>query len=161
MARIRNIAIGVGAVAALAYGATYLLKLNRLSAELETMTKINIHRVTLDGIELRIDVTLKNPSGGSINVKHPFVKMMYKGSTIASSQVKDVNILIPKFSEVTMEPVMIKLGFISLATQVPALLNEYRSSGMMTLEVRTVTTINDSFPYSKTDTLNIGGGKQA
>lgn len=160
MIRTKHILIGVGAAAAI-YGANYLLKLNRLSNELETVTKINIHKVSLDGIELRVDVTLKNPSGGAIKVKYPFVKLMYKGSTIASSTVKNVNIPIEKFTEVGIEPVMIKLGFVSLATQVPALLNEYRRTGKIALEVKTVTTINDSFPYSKTDMVNIGGGKQA
>src|SRR5687768_8494044 len=122
MARIRNIVIGVGAIAVIAYGTNYLLKMNRLSAELETVTKVNIHKVSLDGVELRIDVILKNPSGGSIHVKHPFVKMIYKGNTIASSQVKDVNIPILKFSEVSMESIVIKVGFLSLAMQVPSLL---------------------------------------
>ena len=153
--------IGAGAVAAIYFGGSYLLKLNRLSNELESETKVSIHTVNLSGIELTIKVKLKNPSGGSIKVKHPFVKMIYADKTVASSQVKDANIEIPKFSEVNLEPVRIKLGFLSLATTVPALIKEYRESGKLNLVVHTITTINDSLPYTKIDNITLGGGKAA
>jgi hypothetical protein len=161
MIKTSHILIGAGAVAALFYGGSYLMKLKRLSSELETDTKASIHKVTLSGIELKINVKLKNPSGGSLMVKHPFVKMIYGDKTIASSQVKDLNITIPKFSEVNLEPIMISLGFLSLATTVPALIKEYRETGKLQLTVNTVTTINDSLPYTKTDNITLGGGKQA
>lgn len=160
MLKARHIVIGAGAALAV-YGVSYVMKLNRLSNELETATKVTIHNVSLEGIELRIDVVLKNPSGGSIQVKHPFVKMLYGSSTVASSQLKDVNIKLPKFSEVNLEPIMITIGFLNLATTVPALLNEYRSTGKLTVVVKTITTINGGIPYSKTDTLTLGGGTQA
>ena len=152
--------LGVGTAAAL-YGASYLVKLNRLSNELEAVTKVSIHKVSLNGIDLRIDVMLKNPSGGSIKVKHPFVKMLYGASTIATSQIRDVNMSIPKFSEVSLEPVMVNIGFMSLATTVPGLLKEYRNTGNLNLIVKTITTINDSLPYTKTDVISLGQGKAA
>ncbi len=160
MLRAKHILIGAGAAAAL-YGATYLIKLNRLSNEMESVTKVSIYKVNLAGIELKIDVTLKNPSGGSVKVKHPFVKMIYGASTIASSTIKDVNITIPKFSEVNMEPIMINIGYLNLATTVPALFREYRETGKLNITVKTVSTINDSLPYTKTDNITLGGGKPA
>lgn len=161
MIKSRHVLIGAGAVAAIYFGGSYLLKLNRLSNELESDTKVSIHNVSLSGIELSINVKLKNPSGGSIQVKHPFVKMIYGDKTIASSQVKDANIEIPKFSEVNLDPIKIKLGFLSLATTVPALVKEYRETGKLNLVVHTITTINDSLPYTKTDNITLGGGKAA
>lgn len=161
MIKSRHVLIGAGAVAAIYFGGSYLLKLKRLSNELESETKVSIHNVNLSGIELSINVNLKNPSGGSIKVKHPFVKMIYADKTVASSQVKDTNIEIPKFSEANLEPIRIKLGFLSLATTVPALLKEYRDNGKLNLVVQTITTINDSLPYTKTDNITLGGGKPA
>jgi hypothetical protein len=152
--------LGLGTAAAF-YGASYLVKLNRLSNELESVTKVSIHKVSLSGIDLRIDVVLKNPSGGSIKVKHPFVKMIYGASTIATSQIRDVNMNIPNFSEVSLEPVMVNIGFMSLATTVPGLLKEYRNTGKLNLTVKTITTINDSLPYTKTDVISLGQGKAA
>lgn len=156
-----NIVLLTAGALTLLYGASYLFKLNRLSNELESETKASIHSVNLDGIGLRIDVTLKNPSGGSITVKHPFVKLIYGTKTIASSEVKDKNINIPKFSEVNLEPVMIKLGFINLAVTVPTLLKEYREQGKLALTIKTITTINDSLPYTKLDEILLGSKQQA
>jgi len=161
MIKSRHVLIGAGAVAAIYFGGSYLLKLNRLSNELESETKVSIHNVSLSGIELSINVKLKNPSGGSIKVKHPFVKMIYADKTVASSQVKDANIEIPKFSEVNLDAIRIKLGFLSLATTVPALVKEYRETGKLNLVVHTITTINDSLPYTKIDNITLGGGKPA
>ena len=76
MIRTSHLLIGAGAMMAAYFGGSYLLKLNRLSHELESETKVSIHEVSLGGIELSINVKLKNPSGGSIRVKHPFVKMI-------------------------------------------------------------------------------------
>lgn len=161
MVKTSHLLIGAGAVAALFYGGSYLLKLKRLSAELESETKVAIHKVSLTGIELVIKVKLKNPSEGSIKVKHPFVKMMYGEKTVASSQVRDSDITVEKFSEVNLDPIKISLGFLSMATSVPALIKEYRETGKLNLTVHTVTTINNSLPYTKTDNITLGGGKAA
>lgn len=159
--KLSRILLGGSAVAALLYGGSYLLKINRLSNEIGSETKVSIHKISLAGIELAIRVTLKNPSGGSIRVKHPFVKIFYGGSVLASSQIKDINIEIAKFSQTEIDPIIIKLGFLSLATTVPALMKEYRESGKLNLTLVTVTTVNDNFPYTKTDNITLGGGKAA
>lgn len=156
----KYILMGAGTLAAL-YGASYLLKLNRLSNELETVTKASIHKVSLQGIQLKIEVTLKNPSGGSIKVKQPFVKMIYNKETLISSQMENVNIEVTKFSEVAMKPIMLNIGFVTLATKVPALLKEYRDTGQLNLVVETITTINDKLPYKKVDNIILGGSKKA
>jgi hypothetical protein len=151
------IMLGVG-TAALFFGGRYLLRLNRLSNELEAVTKVSIYKVSLTGLDLRIEVTLKNPSAGSVKVKHPFVKVMHFDTTIASSTVKDRDIEIPKFSEVKLEPIILNLGFLSLASSVPNLLKEYREAGVLSLTVKTITTINNSIPFTKSDAVKINGG---
>ena len=156
----KHILVGLGIAGAVG-GIAYLLSLKRLSDELEIVTGASISKVTLTGLVLKVNVTLKNPTGGSVMVKQPFVKMIYADKTIASSQVKDANIEIPKFSEVNLDPIKIKLGFLSLATTVPALVKEYRETGKLNVIVHTVTTINDSLPYTKTDNITLGGGKAA
>lgn len=137
-------------------GSAYFLKLGRLSKELEVVTKGLIHKVTLTGLTLRIDVTLKNPSSGSINVKYPFVKLLYGENTLGSSEVKNKDFSIPQFGEVTLEPIYLTLGFLSMATSAAGLLKNYRSSGKITLTVRTVTTLNGNVPFSKSEEITIG-----
>jgi hypothetical protein len=146
---------GAGIVG-LAVGGTYLYNLSRLSNELEVVIKTVIYKVTLIGLVLRVDVTLKNPTAGKVKVKHPFVRMQYQGSTFASSEVKDVDYELPKFGEKILDPIYINLPFISLATTVPALLKEYRTKGSAVIEVKTTTTINGLMAYNKTDKIPVG-----
>ncbi len=137
-------------------GAAYLFNLNRLSAELETVTKAYIHKVSFTGLKIRIEVTLKNPTGGTVKVKYPFVKLMYGESTLGISGVKDLDFEIPKFGEKKIDPIYIDLGFISLATAAPNILKEFRGTGRISMIVKTVSTINNKLPFSKTDQLTIG-----
>ena len=161
MVRGEYILIGVGTAVVLYFGGSYLMKLRRLSNELETVAKVTIHKVTLGGIELSIAATLKNPTAGSIRLKHPYIKLVYGGKTIASSEIRDVEIEIKKFSQVVLPPIRINLVFMDLIFTVPALVKEYREAGKINLEVQTITTINGSLPYKKTDKITLGGGKAA
>jgi hypothetical protein len=95
-----------------------------------------------------------------VKVKYPFVKLLYGESTLGSSQVKDQDFEIPKFGEVAIEPVFIDLGFLSLASSAPSLLKEYRSTGRFTLTVKTVTTINERIPHTKTDSIAVGKAEE-
>lgn len=152
----RQALIGVGLIGLIAGGA-YLLSLGRLSAELEIMANAMVHQVSLTGLKLRVDVTLKNPTGGTVKVKYPFVKLQYGESTFASSQVKNTDFELPRYGEKTLEPIYIDLSFVSLGMNVPGLLKEYRSSGNLSFALKTVTTLNGKIPYSKTDNITIGG----
>ncbi|MCU0336573.1 MAG: hypothetical protein MUF12_01820 [Sediminibacterium sp.] len=149
-----KIALGIGVVA-LGFGTAFILKMKRLSEELETTTTAMIHKVNLTGIELKVEVTLKNPTQGTMRIKQPFVKLLYKDRVFATSEVKNSDIEIPKFGQINIEPIFIRLGFISLASIAPDLLKEYRSIGKLDLVVKTITTINDKVPYTKTDTIQV------
>lgn len=149
-------AVGIAGIA----GGAYLYRMNRLSDKLEVVTKAIIYKVSLTGLRLRIDVKLKNPTGGTMKLKYPFVKLLYGASTLGSSQVKDQDYEIPKFGELTMEPIYIDLGFISLAGSAPGLVKEYRSTGGFTLNIETVTTVNNILPYTKKDQIAVGNSTE-
>ena len=159
MIKGKHVLFGVLGAAGIAGGA-YLFNLSRLSAELEVVSKAAIHKVTLSGLTIRIDVTLKNPTGGSINVKFPFVKLLYSETTLGSSEVRDQNFDLAKFAEKTLDPIYITLPFMSLASSAPALLKEYRSTGKFDLVIKIVTTLNNTIPFSKTQNITIGSQKQ-
>jgi len=149
-----KIALGI-CVVALGFGTAYILKMKRLSDELETTTSVMIHKVNLTGIELRVSVTLKNPTQGTLRLKYPFVKFINKDKVFATSEIKNSDITIPAFGQIDVEPIFIQLGFISMASVAPELLKQYRSTGQLELVVKTITTINDKVPYTKTDTIQI------
>ena len=53
--------VSVGAIA----GWSYLKNLKTASAELEVVPKASIHQLSWDGLTIRLDVLLKNPTKGS------------------------------------------------------------------------------------------------
>jgi hypothetical protein len=150
----KQLLIGAGA-ASLLIGVPYLLQLKRLSEELETVTKVNIHSVNLSGLTLRVDVLLKNPSGGNMTLKYPFVKMQHNDTTFATSEVRNEDFELPKFSQKQLDPIFIEISLISLATQAPALVKEYRTNGKLSFVVKIITTLNGRIPFTKTDTINL------
>ncbi|HSZ71416.1 MAG TPA: hypothetical protein VK750_01990 [Cytophagaceae bacterium] len=154
MEKETKIGLFVGAVV-LGIGTTYLLKLKRLSEQLEIVTKVNIHKVGLAGLQLRVDVMMKNPTGGSMKVKFPFVKMLYKDTVFATSEVKDQDYVIPKFGEQQLDPIYVSLPFMQMATTTPDMLKEYQKSGKFPIVVKTITTINNNLPYTKMDTISV------
>jgi hypothetical protein len=152
MLKTKHVLIGGGIVTALLAG-NYLLNLNRLNNELETNTKVGISKLTLSGLELKVDVTLKNPTAGSLSVKYPFIKMMYGDSSFATSEVRNEDITLEKFSQVQIPPMYINVGFVTLAMTAPAAYAEFRKNGKVNLIVKTISTINNTLPYTRTDNI--------
>ena len=147
-------ALAVGAVG-LAIGVPYLLKLKRLSEELESVTTVKIHKIGISGLDLRLDITLKNPTGGSLKVKYPFVKMLYKGTVFATSEVRNQDFEVPRYGQMVLDPVFVNIPFMQLATNTPEMLKEYRKTGSFKVEIKTVTTINNKIPYIKSDSMQV------
>ncbi len=133
----------------------YLMNLNRLSSELETVTSVSISKLTLTGLELKVDVILKNPSGGSLKVKYPFVKMQYGTSTFATSEAKNEDFVLPQYSEVKLPAIYVNIGLLTLASSVPDALAELRKNGKVDITVKTITTLNNTIPYTLTDTITL------
>ena len=73
MANWKKIFIGTSIGAGIVAAVTYALRLKKTSAQLESVNKISIHSVTIDGITIRIDTLLKNPSSTKLKLKflHP------------------------------------------------------------------------------------------
>jgi len=155
MIKGKHILIGAG-IAALISGGAYLLNLSRLSRELQVVIKASLYKLSLSGAVIRINVTLKNPTSGKMTVKHPFVKIQYKGTTLASSDIKDTDYDLLKYSQKDLEPIDINLSFLTLATSAPALLKAYRTEGTLPITIVTVTTIDNRIPYTKTETITLG-----
>lgn len=146
MNKLTKILIGTGVV--LTGG--YLFKLSRTSANLETEIKAKIHKFDLTGITVRVDAKIKNPTEGSLKIKYPYVKLSYKGDTVASSQVINQDITIPKFGEANIEAIMINIPLMGLFSVAVDLLKSIKSGAGVKMGVKIITTIYttfSSFPY--------------
>jgi hypothetical protein len=154
----KKIAVGTVVGGALIGGGFMLMKFNKISAELETVPTIKIHKLDLTGLTLRVDVQLKNPTNNSFKIKFPFIKLLYKNATVGSSQLLDKDIIIPAFGEAVISQIMIKIPTLSLFSLSGSLLKAVQNKQPIQVEVRTLTTIDVGFkqvPYTKSELLTL------
>src|SRR5437762_8384673 len=102
--------IGGGLIA----GFSYYLTMKKTTAELEVIPEVSINSVNWDGIAIRIDLLLKNPTKGSFSIKFPFVKLTYKDTTVGSSQVVNKDIKIPSYGQAKIEKLLVNIPVLSI-----------------------------------------------
>lgn len=146
--------IGAGVVGIV----TYASKLTKASNNLETVIKANVHSIKLDGITIRIDVQIKNPSSVGFKIKYPFVKLIFKESVVGTSQVIDKTITIPKNGEVNIEGIMITIPYTGLFSVGAGLLKALANNDGAVLTVKTISTVDlgwKKLPYENTNNINL------
>jgi len=130
--------IGVGAFA----GWTYVKNLKKAQAELEVVPKATIYQLSWDGLTIRLDVLLKNPTKGSFSIKFPFVKLLYKGTVIGSSQAIDKEIKIPAYGQAMIDKILVQIPMTNVFSIAFTLIKALIGGGSETITIRTLTTIN-------------------
>jgi hypothetical protein len=154
MANWTKIFIGTGIGAGIVAAVTYALRLKKTSAQLETVNKISIHSVTLDGITIRIDTNLKNPSSTKLKLKYPFVKIIYKDSTIGTSQSINKDITLPAYGEANINGIMIKVPIGGLFSAGVGIYKQLLNKEPIPVTIKTVSTIDlgwKKLPYESTE----------
>lgn len=158
----KKIAVGTVVGGVLIGGTIYMVRLNKMSAELETVPMVKIHKLDLTGLTLRVDVQLKNPTRTAFKIKFPFIKLVYKGTTVGSSQVVDKDISIPAFGEAVINQIMIRVPLLSIFSLSGGLIKAIQNKEAIKLDVTTLTTIDLGWkkaPYSKSDTITLSQAK--
>jgi len=130
--------IGAGLIA----GYRYYLNMKKTQAELEIIPDARIHEVNWDGIIIRIDVLLKNPTKGSFSLKFPFVKLIYKGATIGSSEAVNKDIKIPAFGQAKIDKLLVKIPMMSLFTVSSSILKAIQNNEQVRITASLMTTID-------------------
>ncbi len=149
--------VGGGLVAGAGY---YLLRLRRTSHHLESITTARIHHISFKDIIIRIDVKLKNPAGGALSLKYPFVRLTYKGRSIGSSQVADRNITLPPHGETSITGITITIPLLNLTGLSKDLLKLLKGNPQgIVLQAVTITEIDigigPAIPYEKTESITL------
>lgn len=158
----KKIAVGTVIGGALIGGTVYIVRLNSMSAELEILPMVRIHKLDLTGLTLAVDLQLKNPTRSTFKIKFPFVKLVYKDTTVGSSQVLDKDITIPAFGEAIIEKIMIRVPLLNIFSLSGSLLRAVQNKEAVKIEVRTLTTIDlgwKKVPYTKSDTVALSQPK--
>ncbi len=135
---IAGTVLGAGAIA----GWSYVKNLKRAAAELEAVPSAAIHKLSWDGLSIRIDVLLKNPTKGSFSVKFPFVKLLYKEAVIGTSQSVDKQIRLPPHGEARIDGILVQVPMTNVFSVAFSLIKALFNSEAAQLTVRTITTID-------------------
>jgi hypothetical protein len=158
MANWKKIGIISGIGAGVVGLVTYVSRLNRAQTQLESVTTAKIYSLKLDGLTIRVDVQLKNPSRSSFNIKFPFVKLVYKDKVVGTSQVIDKNIKIPAYGEANIESIMIKIPVTSIFSIGAGLVKLLVQKVAVVISVKTISTIDlgwKKLPYEKSDDMTL------
>lgn len=114
MNTLGKIAIGVLVGGGAYAGYKYFSGLKQTSTELESVSSLMIHKMGLDGLTIRVDITLKNPTSGTLSIKYPFVKLLHENAMIGSSKVIDKDIQLSPFGETHIEQILINVPIMSI-----------------------------------------------
>lgn len=130
--------VGGGLIA----GYSYYLKMQRTQAELEVIPDAKIYEVNWDGITIRIDLLMKNPTKGSFSIKFPFVKLTYKDNVVGSSQVVNKDIKIPAFGEAKIKKILVNIPILSIFSVSSSILKAVQKNEPLVIKATLVTTID-------------------
>lgn len=134
-------AVGAGAIA----GISYLMNIKRAQASLEVKPQAFIHKVNWDGLTIRVNALLKNPTGASFKIKFPYIRIDHKDTLIGSSQVINKDIKIPAYGEAFIKDIMIVVPVLSFFSVIYDIVKELMAKQPISLFVTTVTTIDLGF----------------
>ena len=135
---ITGTVLGAGAIA----GWSYVANLKKAGAELQVVPKASLYQLSWEGLTIKVDVLLKNPSKGSYSVKFPFVSLLYKDTVVGSSQVQNKELKIGQYSEVLIDSILIQIPVISAFSVVLTLIKALYNKEAVALTIRTITHIN-------------------
>lgn len=130
--------VGGGLIA----GYSYYLKMQRTQAELEVIPDAKIYKVNWNGITIRIDLLMKNPTKGSFSIKFPFVKLTYMENVVGSSQVLNKDIKIPAFGEAKIEKILVNIPILSIFSVSSSILKAIQKKEPLAIKATLVTTID-------------------
>ncbi len=146
-------------LAGIAAGVYGLSKLSHASGQIVTSVKARIFSIDFTKLVIAIDVTIKNPTNTSITIKYPFLKLMYKGSAIASSDLKNKTFTITPFSQTTITNIQIPLSYLYIAGLAPDVIEKLKDKTHK-IELAVVTQTNVLFagniiPYRSSQDISI------
>ncbi len=147
------IGLGLGTGAFAAY--SYIMKLLRAAQQMQSVASVMIHSIDLTkGMTIRVDVRLKNPNDVAFKIKFPFVKILYKGAVIGTSQVINIDKPLPAFGEAVFEMIMINIPLLGLASTVIGVASSLLKGEAIQVSCTTISTIDigwKQIPYEKTE----------
>ena len=145
---IMGTAIGAGVVALISYFAN----MRRASVQLEVIPNASIHSLSWTGLTIRVDAILKNPTAASFKVKFPYIRVIYKDTTLGSSQVINKDISIPAYGQVVIDKMMVEISTLSFFSVAYDIIKALNNKEPVALTAQIITTIDlgwSKIPYDE------------
>jgi hypothetical protein len=150
--------LGLGLGAGALVGFNYFRKLSLTDQHMEIVPSATIHKLDMSGLYIRMDIRIKNPDAATFKIKYPFMKLVYEGETIGSSQVIDKDITIPPYGEAVINGVMIAIPITNILTNAYKIFKDLNAGKKVKLKALTHTTINlgwKTLPFDKVSEFDL------
>lgn len=148
--------IAIGAVALAVVGIT---RLGRAGANLSAEMSGRLHSVDLSKAVIALNVRLKNPTGTALQIQYPYLKLLYSGQLIASSDLKSQIIEIAPFAQTELNDLRIPVSYLKLSGLAANLIKGFKSkTEPITLNIEVMTVIHtgvSKIPFSTTQTITL------
>lgn len=135
---IAGTVLGAGAVAVIAY----FKNINRAQAQLQVIPNASIYQLSLEGLTVKVDALLKNPTGASFKIKYPFIQLTHKNVLVGSSQVVNKDIKIPAYGQVLIKDMMVKIPVLSFFSVVYDMVQSLLGNQSIVFTIAVITTVN-------------------
>lgn len=152
--------LGTAAGAGLLYWISKeILPKKKVGDKLDTVAKVNVHSIKMNGVTLRIDVTLKNPTEGSLTIKQPYIKLKHGTKDLGSSKIENKLIVIEPYKEKDIDPIYFTFPLMSLLSLGGALAKALKDPKGATITAIIMSSIKLSekkyLSYSKTENFHL------
>lgn len=148
--------IAAGAIVLTVYG---LSKLKKTGDDIVTEVKGRIHSLDLAKITFALDAIIKNPSQLGVTIQYPFIKIFYKGSLIASSDLINKTVKIAPLSQTSINSIKIPVSYLKLTGLGADLIKKLQTKKTkLTLQVEVQTQVITGLtkiPYRNTQDITV------
>lgn len=146
-------------IGALGLGVWGLSKLAKVGYSIVTEIKGRIFSIDITKVVMAIDVKVKNPSNAKAVVQYPFIKISFKDSVIASSELVNKSITIEPMSQTDINNIKIPIQYLSLGSLAGEMIKKLKDRKYpITLQVTVQTSavlFGSKLPYSSTQDVTI------
>ncbi len=153
-----KIILGAGIGAGVIWLVNYLAGKKKVGDKLDTLTRASVHSVSLTGLTLRIDVTLKNPTEYTLRLKQPYIRILYQNKLVATSQLENKIIELPKYGVKLLDAIFITIpatGLLTLGDGLFKVVMKKVSAKITTITLTSIDIGGRFIAYEKTDVMDL------
>jgi hypothetical protein len=111
-----HIIIGSVVGAGLIWAGSRLWNKKKVGDTLDTKINVKVHSIDLKGLTLRLDVTLINPTEGTLTIKQPYIKVLFNKKEVGTTQLEATKIVIEAYQPKLLQPIYLTIPATGLFT---------------------------------------------